>query len=130
LSDIRVLIVDDDPAIREVLSGVLSLEGYAIATATNGLEALEVTERMQPALILLDMRMPVLDGWGFARELGPRRQGLKILVMTAAEDAGRWADEINADGYLPKPFEIDTLLDEVHRLCPVGARSTTPAPVA
>jgi CheY-like chemotaxis protein len=130
LSDFRVLIVDDDPAIREVLSGVLSLEGYAIATATNGLEALEVTERMQPALILLDMRMPVLDGWGFARELGPRRQGLKILVMTAAEDAGRWADEINADGYLPKPFEIDTLLDEVHRLCPVGARSTTPAPVA
>jgi CheY-like chemotaxis protein len=70
-----------------------------------------------PALVLLDMRMPVLDGWGFAAAV--RQQGLpvKILVMTAAQDAAAWAAEIGADGYIAKPFDVSDLLEAVYRLC-------------
>jgi DNA-binding response OmpR family regulator len=63
------------------------------------------------------MRMPVLDGWGFARELGARGMKVPIVVMTAAQDARRWADEIGADGYVAKPFDLTDLLAAVERWC-------------
>jgi len=112
-----VLIVDDDPAIRATAAEVLEFEGYPTQTASNGLEALEQVERNQPQVVLLDMRMPLLDGWGFARIIRERHIELKILVMTAGQHAQTWAEEIQADGYVPKPFAIDQLLDEVERLC-------------
>ncbi|HEV2126402.1 MAG TPA: response regulator, partial [Chloroflexota bacterium] len=90
--------------------------GYPVTTAGNGIEALAAVEREHPSLILLDMRMPVLDGWGFARQLRARGVHLPILVMTAAQDAGSWAEEIGAEGYLAKPFDLLDLLDEVARL--------------
>lgn len=68
-----------------------------------------------PALVLLDMRMPRLDGWGFARALRERGRTPPIVVMTAARDARRWADEIGARGYLAKPFELGELLEAVRR---------------
>jgi len=117
MSACAVLIVDDDPTIRAVLSEILELEGYPIQTATNGLEALQEVERCCPDVVLLDMRMPVLDGWGFAREIQQRRIALHILVMTAAQDAKAWAEEIRADGYVPKPFQVSRLLGELARLC-------------
>src|SRR4051812_10630030 len=104
LGDQRILVVDDDPSILDVISMALQLAGYSTETATNGLEALEAVERLHPSLVVLDMRMPVLDGWGFARELRVRGIQLPILVVTAAQDAGQWAAEIGADGVLPKPF--------------------------
>ena len=110
-----ILVVDDDPSIRDTVSEILELEGYPVATATNGAEALEVVERRRPSLVLLDMRMPVLDGWGFARGLADRGLKLPILVMTAAQDARRWAEEIRAEGYLAKPFDLPDLLDAVER---------------
>jgi CheY-like chemotaxis protein len=116
-----VLIVDDDPAILDTLRVLLQFEGYPTETASNGQEALELVAQQHPALVLLDMRMPILDGWGFARKIEDRRCELKILVMTAAQDARRWADEIHADGYVPKPFDIQQLLGEVERLCPDSA---------
>ena len=111
-----ILVVDDDPSILEVVSEILSDEGYDVATASNGAEALDTVERSSPSLVLLDMRMPVLDGWGFARTLKDRQIQLPILVMTAAQDASRWADEIGAAGYLAKPFDLPALLDAVERL--------------
>ncbi len=111
-----VLVVDDDEAILEIVTTILEAEGYPVQTATNGAEALALVERARPSLVLLDMRMPVLDGWGFARELRARGVQLPILVMTAAQDARRWADEIGADGYLAKPFDLLHLLDAVQRL--------------
>jgi CheY-like chemotaxis protein len=116
LDDQRILVVDDDPSILDVISMALQLAGYSTETATNGLEALEAVERLHPALVVLDMRMPVLDGWGFARELRTRGIHLPILVVTAAQDAGQWAAEIGADGVLPKPFDIMELLSSVGRL--------------
>ena len=105
-----ILVVDDDPDILDTVSEILDLEGYPIERATNGAEALEIVEHTRPSLVLLDMRMPVLNGWGFARELRERGIKLPIVVMTAARDARVWAREIGADGCLPKPFELPALL--------------------
>lgn len=105
--------MDDDPSIVAVVSEILSGEGYEVVSAENGAEAL--TKADGQALVLLDMRMPVLDGWGFARQF--RASGFRspIVVMTAAENARRWAEEIGAEGYLSKPFEIDALIAAVER---------------
>jgi CheY-like chemotaxis protein len=111
-----ILVVDDDPAIRTTVSEILELEGYPVATASNGAEALEAVERVTPSLVLLDMRMPVLDGWGFARALRQRGIAMPILVMTAAQSARAWAEEIGAQGYLAKPFDLTDLLTAVERL--------------
>ena len=111
-----ILVVDDEPALLAMVAEALEFEGYPVRTAANGAEALEAVERARPALVLLDMRMPVLDGWGFAREAARRGLQLPILVMTAAQDARRWAEEIGAAGYLAKPFELLDLLEAVEQL--------------
>jgi CheY-like chemotaxis protein len=112
----RILVVDDDTSIRSFVEMALDGEGYAVSTATNGKQALEVTGQVRPDLILLDMRMPVMDGWSFARtyrqQAGPHAP---IVVITAATDAGERAAEIDADGYLGKPFDLDDLLGLVSR---------------
>jgi CheY-like chemotaxis protein len=112
---VRILIVDDDPAIRATISEVLGDEGYTVTTATNGAEGLDAVAGTLPALVLLDRRMPVLDGWGFARTLKERGVSLPIVVMTAAQDARRWSQEIGAASVLAKPFELDELLQVVER---------------
>ncbi len=106
-----ILVVDDDPSIIAMVAETLRLEGCEVKTAANGAEALEAIEREEPALVVLDMRMPVLHGWGFARELRSRGARVPILVMTAAQNAQRWAEE--AEGYVAKPFELNELLASV-----------------
>ncbi|HEV8669319.1 MAG TPA: response regulator [Candidatus Limnocylindria bacterium] len=110
-----VLVVDDDTSILDTVTAILSGEGYEVVSAASGHEALAAVARKQPIVILLDMRMPVMDGWAVARAL--REQGLSvpIVVMTAAESAKRWADEVGAEGYLAKPFGLDDLLEAVER---------------
>jgi CheY-like chemotaxis protein len=114
--EIPILVIDDDPAILSTVTDILEFEGYPVATATNGAEGLRCVEQQRPALVLLDMRMPVLDGWEFARILRDRDITLPIVVMTAAQDARRWAQEIGATGYLAKPFDLLELLATVERL--------------
>jgi CheY-like chemotaxis protein len=106
-------VVDDDPSIVAVVSEILAAEGHEVVSAENGAEALGKVDG--EALVLLDMRMPVLDGWGFAREFRAAGKRSPIVVMTAAENARRWAEEIGADGYLAKPFEIDALIAAVEQ---------------
>jgi DNA-binding response OmpR family regulator len=113
MADGAILVVDDDEAILDVVADVLRFEGYPVETANDGAAALDLVDRGRPALVLLDMRMPRLDGWGFARALRERGIELPILVMTAARDAAGWAEEIGARGYLAKPFDIGELLDAV-----------------
>jgi len=110
-----ILVVDDDPSILETVRAILESEGYAVVTATNGQEALEVLERVTPFLMLLDMRMPVLDGWGVAAALRGTAHRFPVIVMTAAENAARWAQEIKADDHLAKPFELMDLIECVQR---------------
>lgn len=111
-----ILVIDDDPAILDTVSEILGDEGYPVELAANGAEGLRALDRVSPAVVLLDMRMPVLDGWRFAHVLKERGIKLPILVMTAAQDARRWAQEIGADAYLAKPFDLLTLIDTVERL--------------
>lgn len=113
----NVLVVEDDAALRELLALILEGEGLDVETAANGKEALERLQSRPPAVILLDMSMPVMDGWQFCRELdrrtGPRP---RIVVVTAATDPAKRADEVHADGWLAKPFDRDRLLNMVRRM--------------
>jgi len=114
----RILVVDDDDAIRDFVREALEFEGYPVETVSDGAEALAAIERERPSLMLLDMRMPVLDGWGVVEALRQREIRLPVVVMTAAQDARRWAQEVGAAAHLAKPFEIDDLFGVVHRLRP------------
>jgi two-component system, chemotaxis family, chemotaxis protein CheY len=101
------------------LESFLIEEGYTVMVAHNGKEALERAEESPPAVILLDMKMPVMDGWAFASAY--RQQGgphAPIIVMTAAHDSRQRAREIAADGFIPKPFDLDDLLALVRRYIP------------
>lgn len=118
MPDVRVLIVDDEPDIRATVSAMLEIEGYDVAEAANGADALAVVEADPPDVILLDMRMPVLDGWGFAAEMRRRNHAIPIVVMTAARDAARWAAEVAAASFVAKPFGYDDLIAAVERAAP------------
>ena len=119
----RVLVVDDDPDIGEFVSLALSDLGYDVVTVPHGRAALRSIDERQPSLILLDMRMPVMDGWEFARayqeRLGPHAP---IIVFTAARNAEERASEVAADTHLAKPFSLDDLIDLVERRVPSGDR--------
>jgi CheY-like chemotaxis protein len=108
-----ILVVDDDAAIREAVRDVLEQEGLPVETASDGAEALVKINARAPRLVLLDMRMPGMDGWGFARALRLSGIELPVVVMTAAADARRWADEIGAIDVVAKPFGVDELMDVV-----------------
>ena len=114
--DSPVLVVEDDESLREVIEWALADAGYRVTAAENGAEALRAVEHTAPCAILLDMRMPVMDGWGFARSYrelpGPHAP---IIVLTAARDAAEWAAQIRAADYLAKPFELDDLLGTLQR---------------
>jgi two-component system response regulator MprA len=116
-----VLVVDDDRTIRETLSEVLEDEGYRVQVAQDGAEALGLMESTAPRLIVLDLWMPVMDGWTFAREARARGYPGAIIVLTAAQNALRAADPIEADAILAKPFDLDDLIQHVARLCTKAA---------
>jgi len=118
MQDEPILVVDDDPSIRQTVSDLLDLEGYRVITAANGVEALALLDRTAARLVLLDMRMPIMDGWGFAHAVAERGIKVPILVMTAADNARAWAEEINADGYVAKPFNLNELVAAVQHLTP------------
>lgn len=109
----HILIVDDDSSIRETIAEVLAEEGYVVKVATNGAEALAAIERDPPALVLLDMRMPVLDGWAVARALAERGPAPPLIVMSAARESDNWSQEIAAAAVLTKPFDLNDLLAAV-----------------
>jgi CheY-like chemotaxis protein len=116
MMDASVLVVDDNDDIREVLGMALEQEGDRVSHASNGRAALEMVAREMPALILLDMKMPVMDGWEFASELRRIYEGsAPIVVISAAEDARRRADEIGAQGWVGKPFDLSDFLAIVQR---------------
>lgn len=116
-----VLVVDDDSAIRDVVREALEFDGYRVVTAEDGAAGLAALQDIEPCLVLLDMRMPVLDGWGFAHAARDRGLELRIVVMTAAEYAERWCQEIGGEECLSKPFDLDHLLEVADRFCRLAA---------
>jgi two-component system, chemotaxis family, chemotaxis protein CheY len=113
-----ILVVDDDPDILEALSEILEAEGFEIRRARNGKEALERLEPDAPQLILLDLMMPVMDGWEFAqrmRQKPPAISSIPLIVLSADRNVGSKAMDIGAVGHLAKPFELNDLLEMVRK---------------
>jgi len=113
-----VLIVEDDADLREMMAQLLALEGFGATTAANGLEALEYLERgAKPDVILLDLMMPVMDGWEFRRQQqsDPALAGVPVIILSALDQ--RRAAEVNAAAVLKKPLDFDRLLELVRQYC-------------
>ena len=111
-----VLVVEDDADLREMELSILEEAGYRTLAAPEGQAALALLERERPRLILLDMKMPGMNGWDFARELRRRHgRAIPVVVVTAAESARQRAQEVEAEGWLGKPFDIDVLVETVAR---------------
>ncbi len=116
----RILVVDDDSGIREVLVECLQGEGYDVADARNGAEGLERLRGHRPHVILVDLLMPVMNGSQFIAHLraDAATRGIPVLLMSGSNELlGR--PPAGADALLPKPFELEELLDLVRRY---GAR--------
>lgn len=114
----HILVVDDDAGILEAIEGVLDLEGYTVEVAHDGVEALQKVNANHPALILLDIMMPQMDGFAVAAAL--EREGLRatipLIVLTADGNAAAKAARVGAAGYVTKPFGLDALIQEVVRV--------------
>jgi CheY-like chemotaxis protein len=112
-----VLVIDDDPDILQTLGLCLSSEGYRVLMAANGKEALDILDREHPSVILLDLMMPVMDGWQFVAELDHRgRRDVPLLILSADRSVQGHAQQLRASGHLAKPFDLDELLGKVQQL--------------
>ena len=112
-----ILLVEDDADLRECVEMLLVARDYAVESAANGQEALDAIERNRPDLILLDMKMPVMNGWQFCRALDARGgHPPPIVVVTAAHDPAGRAAEVHAQAWLGKPFELDDVESTVRRV--------------
>ncbi|MEZ0094583.1 response regulator transcription factor [Streptacidiphilus sp. EB129] len=114
----RVLVVDDEPALRDALESSLAFEGYQVATASDGVEALDAIAAGSPDLVLLDIMMPRMDGLTTVRRMRSRGDTVPVLMLTARDAVGDRVTglDVGADDYLAKPFELDELLARVRAL--------------
>ncbi|MBT2480181.1 response regulator transcription factor [Streptomyces sp. ISL-94] len=114
----RILVVDDEPAVREALRRSLAFEGYAVQTAVDGLDALDKAASYAPDLIVLDIQMPRMDGLTAARRLRSAGNVTPVLMLTARDTVGDRVTGLDAgaDDYLVKPFELDELFARVRAL--------------
>jgi CheY-like chemotaxis protein len=112
-----ILVIEDDPDMRGLLVLMLEDRGHHVVAASDGREGLDVLRHERPDLILLDMKMPVMDGWEFARRYREAEPDPSpIVVMTAAEDPRQRAEEVGAAGWLGKPVELDLLYDTIDQI--------------
>ena len=114
----RILLVDDDPQILEATAQVLREWGYLVDEAPDGEAALALARNARPDLILVDLKMPLMDGWTLLRHLreGKLVDGVPVVVFSADRDAARNAERLAADAALRKPFDLDELQGVLRRL--------------
>ncbi|MEX2446754.1 MAG: response regulator [Dehalococcoidia bacterium] len=130
----RILVVEDDVVIRRLTADLLREEGHEVHEANGGEVGLEAIDAAVAgndpfALVVLDMRMPGMDGRQFAAALAERNVSIPILLMTASHDVESAAVEIQADAYVAKPFDIDELIAQVDDLTsPDFVRVSAPQP--
>jgi len=120
LSCRSILVVDDDPDVRDAITTVLCDEGYQVISAGNGREALEkLHRRTLPSLILLDMVMPDMDGWRFRMALNkePELASIPVVILSAHGNVRDTALALGASDYLRKPLQIESLLEVAERYC-------------
>jgi DNA-binding response OmpR family regulator len=112
----KILVVDDDPTVRESLKDVLEGEGYIVVPAENGTQALELADRVPVDAVLLDLNMPVKNGWDTFEQLSRERPALPILIITARPNQLFTALSAGAGALLEKPMDIRTLLRAIRNL--------------
>jgi CheY-like chemotaxis protein len=118
MSTPTVLIVEDDPDTREMLGKFLELEGFQVETAANGQLALEKLQSGVPAsVIVLDLMMPVMDGWQFRKRQTADEQLSKIPTIVVSAAGKDRMTQVPADAYLAKPIDMDELLSRVSQFC-------------
>lgn len=110
-----VLLVDDDVDTLDAEQTILREHGFRVSTARDGDEALVALQNDPPAVIVLDIQMPGVDGPSFARELRQQLRHVPLVVLTGAADPRREADRCNAEAYLAKPFDADEFVRVVRR---------------
>jgi two-component system, chemotaxis family, chemotaxis protein CheY len=108
-----VLVVDDDPGILDVLEQALDAEGYRVVMASNGREALRQVSERRPDIMLVDLMMPVMDGWEFVRHCRADGQVAQtpVIILSAARNVDQAAHDLGVQAVISKPFDLDTLLD-------------------
>ena len=115
-----ILVVDDSPSVRRVVSGMLKNAGWAVQTARDGVEALEVIARERPAAVLLDIEMPRMDGYELMATIRAqdtyRNMPLIVLTSRAATKHQQRADQLGADAYIVKPYQDEQLLSTLNAL--------------
>jgi len=116
----HVVVVDDEPNIREICADVLSSEGYQVSTAENGQQAVALVTQESVDLVLMDIMMPVMDGLSACKAIksDERTREVPVVIMSAAPNLrGRvYETQCQAEAVVPKPFDFDQLLDTVERL--------------
>ena len=117
-SSCTVFVVEDDRDTRDMLERFLQLEGFEVEVAENGLQALDrLNTGVQPCVILLDLMMPVMDGWQFRRTQVADEQLSRIPVIVVSAAGRERVAGIEADDYLSKPVDLEQLLERVTRHC-------------
>ena len=109
----RVLVVDDEPQVRATVSEALALEGYDVTEARNGAEALALLASAPPEAILLDLWMPVMDGWAFRRAQLLTHPQIPVVVLSAQTLSADRLSELRPDAVVGKPFDLQALYDAV-----------------
>ena len=122
----HILVVDDDPAIRQLLADLLEMEGHGVRFASDGLAAVKAMDTLRPDCVLLDVMMPGLDGYGVLRTIRALDgEPVPVIMLTASADAESAAKAWNdgVDHYLAKPFRADEVLDLIDGLLGEGVGS-------
>jgi CheY-like chemotaxis protein len=115
--NVNVLVVDDQEAIRETLQTALDDEGFTVECAANGREALDILERWKPCVILLDLMMPVMDGWAFCAEQQRAGNTVPVVLLSAAGELERHKEALGAAAVVPKPFDLDHVISAIEKVC-------------
>ena len=125
-----ILLVDDDQEILHAMRAVIENRGYRVLTASDGNAGLNVAEREQPDMVIVDMMMPKKSGFLVLEKLKSKtRKAHPKVIMITANEGGRhraYAEMLGVDDYIRKPFAMDRLVDSVKRLCPLGETPEAP----
>lgn len=125
----RILVVDDEQDIRQLITLILQSSGYEVLCASGGVEALTMLEQFEIDMVILDIMMPEMDGWEVCRHIKsrPRTKDLSVLILTVRSqplDRVIGLEVVHADAYLTKPFERHELLGTVEQLLTVPTSAT------
>lgn len=116
----RILVVEDDPDLRQILRLQLTSQGFAVVEAADGAAGFAAVQRERPACVILDLMMPVVDGFGFLKRVRSVEgfQDIPVIIVTASEDERNRIRgfQYQADAYMSKPYDLDALVAEIERL--------------